>query len=391
MEKVLHSAWRRAGLRGASVRGRDGKLYRVIYPGRPGGSSGPDFRDAIIESEDGSRIYGDIEAHVRSNEWSAHGHGGDSRYNGVVFHVVLEDTAAHVRTRSSLSIPLLVLDQRHSSAPPLIDETLDESGEAEPGSLPIPFLNLTDAGMERLKNRSHGLQIAMAAAGRDQAIWEAAVETLGYPSNKKGFRQLARRLNWPVVSALAGRLTVSELEQIAMGAAGFGPKPGFAPRLTGVTPQWNRSHGRPANHPRNRVPALAAWAMSWRDRGPAGAISELVRSAGSAGELSDGLTGSGDKVPGVSRRRDTVVNVILPGAHALAEMDGDRRTARKAIDLYRSHPKTQRNSIEAEAALLLRVRGIDIAARGACEQQGLIHIYRLMTSPARQARQLPLM
>ena len=60
-EAILHVAWRHAGLERAEVLGRDGHTYRVVYPGKPGGSFGPDFTDAIVERDDGTVFRGDIE------------------------------------------------------------------------------------------------------------------------------------------------------------------------------------------------------------------------------------------------------------------------------------------------------------------------------------------
>ncbi|MEE8046087.1 MAG: DUF2851 family protein, partial [Dehalococcoidia bacterium] len=70
-EAILHQAWRNAGLERASVRGRDGHDYRIVYGGRPGGSLGPDFVDAVIERDDGVTFRGDIEIHVRETDWRA--------------------------------------------------------------------------------------------------------------------------------------------------------------------------------------------------------------------------------------------------------------------------------------------------------------------------------
>lgn len=384
-EKVLHAAWRRAGFRGASIRGRDGRRYRVVYPGRPAGGYGPDFRDAALERDDGVRIHGDIEVHVRSSEWKSHGHGSDSQYNGVVFHVASVDDTPNVETLSGVRIPLLVLDQKTAL-------TRTAPQEAHSSSLPVPSLSLAQAGLERFKNRSHGLRIAIESVGRDQAIWEAALETLGYPSNRRGFIQLARRLDWSTVSELAETLSVSELSEIFTWAAGLGPRPETGISLKSSVPQWRSTHGRPANRPINRIEAAVSWACTWKSAGPAESIVRAVRSARSPSELSGLLMGDGKPAPlGVSRARDTVVNVILPGARAIAEIEGDHGAIRRATELFRSHPKTQLNSIEREAMTLLKTRGFTSTARNACEQQGLIHIYRQMTAPTPLGTQMSLL
>ena len=59
---------------------------RVVYPGRAGVTAGPDFRDALLEVEGVGRARGDVELHLRQQDWDAHGYGGDPKYNGVVVH-----------------------------------------------------------------------------------------------------------------------------------------------------------------------------------------------------------------------------------------------------------------------------------------------------------------
>ena len=87
-ETVLHEAWRRADRRRAPVSTVDGKRYRVLYSGMPGGSYGPDFRDAVLERDDGSEVVGDVEVHREPADWFAHGHDSDPKYGRVLFHAV---------------------------------------------------------------------------------------------------------------------------------------------------------------------------------------------------------------------------------------------------------------------------------------------------------------
>ena len=62
-EKTLHEAWRRADMKRSAFGTADGEQYRVLYSGMPGGSFGPDFRDAVLEAGDGSELQGDVEIH----------------------------------------------------------------------------------------------------------------------------------------------------------------------------------------------------------------------------------------------------------------------------------------------------------------------------------------
>ncbi|HEX9841291.1 MAG TPA: DUF2851 family protein [bacterium] len=392
-EKVLQTAWRNAGSQMITVRGTDGLRYRVMYPGRPGGSAGPDFVDAVLEREDGTRLHGDVEVHVRSADWRRHGHAADSRYNGVVLHVAAEGGGEKTLTRAGVTVPLLLLDRKR------IDELQAQPRSVAPEGvehLPLPFLDLAAAGDERFRNKSEGIGYLIRAASADQALWQCALETLGYPNNKKGFRQLATSMPWETARARADRGSMPVIESVLMWAAGFGDRPGGEPAPQARRPEWSVRAGRPANHPKRRLPAAAAWAVAWSARGgPAAVFEQSVREAAGPDALPavflTGQPAGGASAVGPARAADGVVNVVLPSVYALALSRGDTGLARRAFDLYRSFPKLQENAVTREAALLAAGRGISGKAGTAREQQGLIHLYRLMTGAVVPHRQLPLM
>ena len=90
---------------------------RIIYPGRLNDDRGADLRDAVITTENGP-LTGDIEVHVRSSGWWAHGHHEDPVYNRVVLHVVFwHDVVQPVFLQNGRRIPTLVLN-RFVTAPP---------------------------------------------------------------------------------------------------------------------------------------------------------------------------------------------------------------------------------------------------------------------------------
>ncbi|EFH87200.1 DUF2851 family protein [Ktedonobacter racemifer] len=75
-----------------------GETYQLLFAGRPGGSKGPDIRDAVLRPLASSsplapaglrqvlqapRLCGDVEFHVRASDWYAHHHESDRRYNQV--------------------------------------------------------------------------------------------------------------------------------------------------------------------------------------------------------------------------------------------------------------------------------------------------------------------
>ncbi len=93
---------------------QDGSFYQLLFAGRPGGACGPDVRDAVVMpypwsvadvwEPNARRRVGDVEFHVRADDWEAHGHQQDPRYNNVMLHVVLFCDGSTTSTKSNLAL-----------------------------------------------------------------------------------------------------------------------------------------------------------------------------------------------------------------------------------------------------------------------------------------------
>jgi hypothetical protein len=64
-----------------------GKRVQILHPGKWNRHQGPDFELARIQLDD-VLLVGNVEIHVHSNDWYAHGHTGDKHYKNVILHVV---------------------------------------------------------------------------------------------------------------------------------------------------------------------------------------------------------------------------------------------------------------------------------------------------------------
>ena len=64
-ERLLAKLWKERAARQTSLRTHAGKRVRVVYPGRPGVTAGPDFRDALLEVEGVGLVRGDVELHIK--------------------------------------------------------------------------------------------------------------------------------------------------------------------------------------------------------------------------------------------------------------------------------------------------------------------------------------
>lgn len=87
----------------------DGEPIRVVYPGRINDDRGADLLDAVISTNQGL-VRGDVEVHVKSSSWRAHGHHQDTAYNRVVLHVVYwHDTKTSICLQNGQRVPTLEL------------------------------------------------------------------------------------------------------------------------------------------------------------------------------------------------------------------------------------------------------------------------------------------
>ena len=85
----------------------NGLRLGIRDPGSLNTSSGPDFFNACIEI-DGQTWVGNIEIHIKSSDWYAHGHHTDTAYENVILHVVWTNDRPVLRANGQ-SIPTIEL------------------------------------------------------------------------------------------------------------------------------------------------------------------------------------------------------------------------------------------------------------------------------------------
>ena len=188
-EAALAARWG-AGLPGP-IHLEDGRSLAVVFPGVPGGGSGPDFRGAILDAG-GDLLRGDVEVHLLASGWKAHGHATDQAYSGVVLHLVgvNDESSAVTAHHSGRLIPILVAPPEQPGFPPPFTPpcAIASRGGLEPGPA------LERMGLRRLRIKSARAAPLVAAHGAGQALYAALLETLGGPANREAFASLARTL-----------------------------------------------------------------------------------------------------------------------------------------------------------------------------------------------------
>lgn len=278
----------------------------VVYRGKWTAGSGPDFTGAMLTLGEtgGKLVRGDVEMHLRCNDWYAHEHNTDPRYNSVILHVVLWPLGVKPVVRADgVAIPTLVLaDYISLPTAELIDKVTpllpnlgtlsDEPCWQRTQNWPIERLlgHIEAAGDARLEEKAARMEAGLDVnTSPDQVFYGGLLDALGYSSNREPMRDLAAALplsdllTLPLTSDAAGRATL--LEAVLLGAAGFLPsqRPDLtsgdwatseyvedverlwqmsAPLLSlspqrGAVQGWHWDRVRPANSPLRRLAAAA--------------------------------------------------------------------------------------------------------------------------------------
>ena len=411
-EKSVASMWQQLLGKELAVEGCE--RLRVIYPGRINGDSGPDFRDAVVAMGESGLVKGDVEIHIKSSDWYSHGHHDDPRYSNVILHTVLWHDGKEASLRQNSKIPMLCLSKVLKCQPYLLPYTLLPCCHIlERMDRQTLWHLLNIAGRERFEQKAALFQLDLEREEAGQVVFQGIMRALGYSKNSQPFVELAHRvplsflekweqresLVWKQawLSGMAGMLPsqrlrdfscdkrVQELEQIWQWSA--------KGARTMRESDWCFSCVYPNNSPLRRIIAQAYLLQRYSEEGLLPGVSRLVREtllAGGYRRLEEGLFVSGDDywqehcdfgsktgkaaLLGHGKASEIVVNIILPFIFSWGGRAGDSDLQEKALQLYLSYPRLAENEITRHM-----IRQICLEERSdftACQQQGLIHIFR---------------
>jgi len=418
-EQLLASLWQKRAARQQRFKTNGGRQVRVLYPGRPSSSAGPDFRDAVFHLEGLGLVRGAVEIHRRQRDWDSHGHGADPNYNGVVLHVALEVDGGDTRLQSGQQVPVVSLASlldtagTPAGAPAPADPgpsedfflwaLLKEKGYPRPPNAEQMAHLLDRAGDARFRQKSARYQAFLKDKTLpEQTLYEGICEALGYRHNQQPFLRLAQRSPCRALVQSASYLPrekrAGALEGWLLQLSGLAETPDIKlPRL-GLGPplarrEWHCFRVRPANHPRRRVAGAAALLARFLEAGLVAGLQQAAES-GIPSRLTAALVvgksdAGGRSLIGSGRARDLAVNVVLPFFHALetqalaaaqgvGDVDLGQRYSHSYFQSYRRLGLLQDNELLRE----MRDRLIDPTWEGVIDsarrQQGLLHLHHLL-------------
>jgi hypothetical protein len=381
-ERDIARRWASGELIGLALRTTSGERLTVLYPGRPGGGAGPDFRDAVIRLGDARTLCGDVEVHLRGGDWRAHGHQGDPRYRHVILHVVLTTDLQPTRLADGANVPVLALAEvvRPPTLPlPAKDARLWPCQQEATRLAERDLLALLDqAGEARFLEKASAFQVQLSAAAEQadsarqvgqpgwsvesRALFVALAEGVGYGREREAFRAVGEQL----VRLAPGLTSPAHIYE------------GLLAKLTAAQ-----------RLDRQRLAALTRLAARWRERGPWPEFWSLLSRTQADDDkeaLLRALTASGATYQVSTRKSDSpaeslseerasilVWNVALPFAYGWALLHEDDALAKRAYILALSFPGLPSNQItRAQQQQLLLAKH----PRMALAQQGLQHIQK---------------
>ena len=206
---------------GTVLKDRNGHSILIIFRGRSNHHEGPDYLNGVIFCE-GRIIQGDIELHVKENDWKSHGHLFDHRYKNVMLHVV-----------------------RQLSVEPVTDIiTLILQGNSS--KCELPGISLTETAMQHIFRMSiHRWDRKIALFRRNEnwrnIYYPESLASLGTDGNKQQWRRLGRQLDWDY----------AQDRQIEEWVKNFLSK--------ACTFHWHKRGVRPVRHPNLLFNKAASW------------------------------------------------------------------------------------------------------------------------------------
>jgi len=416
-EKLIARLWQSQPVK--SLVTDKGEQFQAIYPGRASHNSGCDFKDAVF-TLNGQMISGDVEIHVRSSQWYSHGHHRDPKYNNIALHVVCwHDNQSPTTLQNGKTVPTICLSpflghhsdglNQHLDLPANSSFSCPEAKRYSNSDSLNKLLTLT--GEERFMAKATLFRQALEKEEAGQVLFRGIARALGYTQNAEPCEELANRLSLNFLQKCETETDLTR-QTLILGTAGLLPSQRHRPikdketvKLEGIwqsmnipeimnKDDWCFFRVRPDNFPTRRLIALSYLLGRYHRTGLLRDMLKLVRKAPPKTEprwLETGLIIAGQgywrnhsdfgivkkrssALLGRERAAEIVINVILPFACVWGEVSSDLKLKRKAAEIYRRYPRPEENELtrHMKQQLLLKPD----ANLSACQQQGLIHIFK---------------
>lgn len=226
-EDFLHYTWKFQKFRQKEFTTIHGEKLYIQNPGKHNFDSGPDFFNAQLEI-DNQLWAGNVEIHLKSSDWYAHGHQTDPAYENVILHVVWNHDAEIFRKDGSVIPTFVVKDYILKDTSNQYQKLFTKGNKWINCENDLPEIDsfliknwLERLYFERLERKE---KLLLSEIDHSKNHWEALLfsilcKNFGLKVNGDSFFSIAKSLPFSVVKKCSHK--VEELEALLMGQAGF--------------------------------------------------------------------------------------------------------------------------------------------------------------------------
>ncbi|WP_299769807.1 DUF2851 family protein [uncultured Dokdonia sp.] len=230
-EDFLHYLWKYKKFAFAKAKTTINTPITIIKLGEHNHLAGPDFFNARLSIGD-QEWAGNVEIHIKSSDWYAHGHETDSAYDNVVLHVVWEHDIDIFR-KDNTAIPTLQLKDYVAKDALANYTTLFENQSQKWINCENSISKVPDAiwnhwqerlYLERLERKTDAIKEILSHTNND---WEGALfvmllRAFGTKVNGDSFQSLAEHIDFTVIRKCAQE--PFRLEALLLGVGGLLPE-----------------------------------------------------------------------------------------------------------------------------------------------------------------------
>ena len=227
-EDLLHFVWKTNKLATKKLHTTSNQAIVIQTPGLHNKNAGPDFFNSKLDIE-GQLWAGNVEIHLKSSDWYAHGHETDANYDNVILHVVWEDDVKVFR-KDNTEIPTLELKSYIPSSllnsyKKLLQNSKHKFINCENDFKEVDAFVVTNwlerLYIERLEEKSKLITTLLEESNNDweQVLFSMLLKNFGTKVNGNSFLSLSQAINFSVVRKLQNNPIA--LESVLLGMAGL--------------------------------------------------------------------------------------------------------------------------------------------------------------------------
>ena len=226
-EDLLHYIWKHKLLASKRLVTTQKENIQLVHSGDHNHNAGPDFFNARIKI-DNQLWVGNVEIHIKSSDWYAHGHEKDSNYDAVIIHVVWEHDIEVYRSDNS-PIPTLELkdyvDEKIFTNYQKLFSTPQKWINCENDITAVDQFSLDNwlerLYIDRLEQKSHLIDQLLDDSKND---WEAVLfkmlsKSFGLKVNGDAFLNVVNSLDFSIIRK--EKYSLVSIEALLFGQAGL--------------------------------------------------------------------------------------------------------------------------------------------------------------------------